>query len=101
MKILTEQELATAKTQLELIQAIRDDYSARIDTGKSAEFQASHTDIAQLAYVMITKAIGGILESQIETLSKSLGVDVLNNTPDEQLAEVIELFDGNRRRAKV
>lgn len=93
---LTEEELAEARTHLELIQAIKKDMSERVAYAHSAEFKVERTDIEQLAYMIITKCIGDTLETQVAALAEKLGVDP-SDTTEERLAEVIQLFDGNRR----
>lgn len=97
MRTLTSDELERVRIHLSLIQAIKKDADARHAYSHSAEFAVEKTQIEQVAYLVINKSILDLLESQVEELSKSLDVD-LNGTTEQKLAEVIELFDGNRRQ---
>jgi hypothetical protein len=96
MRTLTQDELNRARTQLELIRAIKKDADARHTYAHSAEFAVEKTQIEQVAYLLINKSIYDMLESQVGDLAELMGVD-LDGTTEQKLATVIELFDGNRR----
>ena len=96
MRQLTGDELITARTHLDIIKAIQQEATTRQKYAHSSEFQVELTEAGRIAHLIITGAMLDTLEQEVTHLSEKLGVDVLGSA-EEQLAQVIELFDGNRR----
>jgi hypothetical protein len=53
--------------------------------------------LQEMAQLMVGNSGYQILNRELEHLAADMGVDLEADTPAERLAEVIELFDGNRR----
>jgi hypothetical protein len=87
---LTPEQLIEVDTQLAFIKVLR----GQIDERMAKQQDMDDEDPATLAYVIVTGAMLEIGNEHVDELAALLGVD---GDPEEKLAKVIELFDGNRR----
>lgn len=93
MKDLTPEQLTEVKTYLEGIRKIHGLAQERMARSE----QPFDSDVEGLAYVAVTKALMDAEEVLVDEIAEKLGVDLY---AENKLAEVIDLFDGNRRQAR-
>lgn len=96
MKQLTDDQIAEVRTYLEGIKKLNDYAHERV----ARQQEPFDSDVEALAYAVVTKSLMDAEEKLVDEIAEKLGVD-LYATPEDKLAEVIELFDGNRRMGKL
>ena len=94
MKQLTHGQIVVARTWLDGIQQIHALMKERVARGH----EPFDSDEEAVAYLTVTKTMQNIEGKLVETLAAELGVDL--DAPDK-LAEVIDILDGNRRKARL
>ena len=104
MKHMTAAELEVAQSELDTfktLSAFIRDRRAKVDTDEFAQMEP----MDQLAYMIVTKAALQVLDQLVTDAAGRWEVDF--NAPDGgedgegKLAQVIQLFDGNRRRVEL
>jgi len=104
MKHMTAAELEVAQSELDTFKTLSAwirDRQSKLDTD---EFTAMKLE-DQLAYMIVTKAGLQVLDQLVTDAAGRWGVDLTAPDGGEdgegKLAQVIQLFDGNRRRVEL
>lgn len=104
MKRMTPAELEVAQTEIntfKTLSAFIRDRQAKVDTDEFAQMEP----MDQLAYMIVTKAALQVLDQLVTDAAGRWEVDL--DAPDGgedgpgKLAQVIQLFDGSRRRVEL
>ena len=87
----------TTEEQLDVIKKLYQALSGGNTFSRTPAFsELSPND--QLAHMVVTKAMLDVLSERVDTLCEQLGISTEDS--EEKLAQVIQLFDGNRRQMK-
>ncbi len=100
MTELTDTQLREAKIRLAMITEGKRALDAHMAQGspKPPEDAEEDVQIEALGESMFWYTISKLLRDQVEQLADFLGV---HPDAEDKLAEIIELFDGNRRKARL
>lgn len=97
MRDLSTEELLEARSQLAIVQAMRDEIGERNTYVRSAQFQVEKSQPEQMAYLLNTKGMLNGLEHQVKVLQAQVGSEGEANDVGAQIIELAGYLDGNRR----